>query len=66
MLVEVFSCILGRGAGRKREARCCMDHLDFQMIEVFVRVCVCGGGEGVMRQRVDLSFPFPEACLPVW
>lgn len=40
MLVEVFLCILGREAGRKREARCCMDHLDFQMIEVFVRVCV--------------------------
>lgn len=65
MLVEVFLCILGRGAGRKREARCCMDHLDFQMIEVFVRVCVWRG-EGVMRQRVDLSFPFLEACLPVW
>lgn len=42
-----------------------MDHLDFQMIEVFVYVCV-GGGRVSLRQRVGLSFPFREACLPVW
>lgn len=31
MLVEVFRHILERGAGRKRDAQCCVDHLDLQM-----------------------------------